>query len=118
MTIAEPLAYGEDKSPELEAGIHKLARADAAFRQTETRDGELSTENLGNLLRRLSKTSMDEIDSLIGELQTLRRKLHTDGDRIQRDIAEYAELSQQVMQLTKIISESVKKLPTAPRVNR
>ena len=36
MTIAEPLAYGEDKSPELEAGIHKLARADAAFRQTET----------------------------------------------------------------------------------
>jgi len=36
MTIAEPLAYGEDKSPELEADIHKLARADAAFRQTET----------------------------------------------------------------------------------
>ena len=61
---------------------------------------------------------MDEIDSLINELQTLRRKLHTDGDRIQRDIAEYGELAQQVMQLTKIISESVKKLPTAPRVNR
>ena len=54
---------------------------------------------------------MGEIDNLIGDLQTLRRKLQTDGERIQRDIAEYAELSQQVMQLTKIISDSVKKLP-------
>ena len=54
---------------------------------------------------------MDEIDNLISELQTLRRKLHTDGDRIQRDIAKYAELSQQVMQLTTIISDSVKKTP-------
>jgi hypothetical protein len=41
----------------------------------------------------------------------LHKKLQSDGDRIQRDIAEHAELSQQVMQLTKIISDSVKKLP-------
>jgi hypothetical protein len=54
---------------------------------------------------------MGEIDNLISELQTLRRKLQTDGDRIQRDIAKFAELSQQVMQLTTIISDSVKKLP-------
>jgi hypothetical protein len=52
-----------------------------------------------------------EIDGLLSELQTLRRKLQTDGNRIQRDIVEHAELSQQVMQLTKIISDSVKKLP-------
>jgi hypothetical protein len=60
---------------------------------------------------------MDEIDNLISELQTLRRKLQTDGDRIQRDIAKYAELSQQVMQLTTIISDSVKKLPGAPSIS-
>jgi hypothetical protein len=39
---------------------------------------------------------MDEIDSLIAELQTLRRKLQTDGKRIERDITEHAGLSQQV----------------------
>ena len=60
---------------------------------------------------------MDEIDNLISELQTLRRKLQTDGDRIQRDITKYAELSQQVMQLTTIISDSVKKLPGAPSIS-
>src|SRR3974377_1396137 len=59
-------------------------------------------EHLGNLLRQLSRTSLSEIDSLISELQTLRRKLQADGDRIERDIASYAELSHQVMQLTTI----------------
>jgi methyl-accepting chemotaxis protein len=83
-------------------------------RQTENSDAEMSGENLGTLLRQLSKTSMDEIDSLIVELKTLHKKLQTDGDRIQRDIAEHAGLSQQVMQLTKIISDSVKKLPAEP----
>ena len=80
-------------------------------RQTENSDGEMSREHLGSLLRQVSKTSIGEIDSLIVELKTLHKKLQTDGDRIQRDIAEHAELSQQVMQLTKIISDSVKKLP-------
>jgi hypothetical protein len=80
-------------------------------RQTESSDGEMSGEHLGTLLRQVSKTSIGEIESLIVELKTLHKKLQTDGDRIQRDIAEHAELSQQVMQLTKIISDSVKKLP-------
>ena len=90
----------------------------AVFRQPESGHGETSAENLGNWLRQVSKSSLGEIDNLISELQTLRRKLQTDGDRIQRDIAEYAELSQQVMQLTKIISDSVKKLSDASSIGR
>jgi hypothetical protein len=119
MIVAEPLGSAEDKSLELELGrnIKTLARGGAAFRQAESGDGETSAENLGNLLRQVSKTSMDEIDNLISELQTLRRKLQTDGDRIQLDITKYAELSEQVMQLTTIISDSVKKLPGAPSIS-
>src|SRR5215472_9155122 len=83
-------------------------------RQTESSDGEMSGEHLGTLLRQISKTSIGEIDSLIVELRTLHKKLQTDGDRIQRDIAEHVELSQQVLQLTKIISDSVRKLPGRP----
>jgi hypothetical protein len=118
MTLDDPLVFTEDRSSEPEAGGQIHGPAPAAFRQTKSGDGELSGENLGDLLRRVSKTSIGEIDNFISELQTLRRKLQTDGDRIQRDIAEYAELSQQVMQLTKIISDSVKKLPSAPSINR
>jgi hypothetical protein len=96
-----------------------LARgSSAAFPPGEASDVEISADNLAGLLRRVSEASTREIENLTGDLQALRKKLHTDGDRIQRDIAEYGELAQQVMQLTKIISESVKKLPTPPRVNR
>jgi hypothetical protein len=110
MTIADPVGSAKDKSSEKnEVNIRELGTG-AAFRQTEGSDGEMSAENLGTLLRQVSKTSIAEIDKLISELQTLRRKLQTDGDRIQRDIEAYG-LSQQVMQLTTIITDSVKKLP-------
>jgi hypothetical protein len=69
----------------------------------------------GTLMRAIgglrSEASMGEIDILIVELKALHKKLRTDGDRIQRDIEEHTRLSQEVMQLTKIISDSVKKLP-------
>ena len=85
--------------------------------QTESSDGEMSGEYLGALLRQVSKNSIGEIDSLIVELKTLHKKLQTDGDRIQRDIAQHAELSQQVMQLTKIISGSVASISNTPAIS-
>jgi len=120
MTIAEPVAPAEDELLESEIGrkIPKLARTGVSFRQTESGDGESAAENLGNLLRQVSKPSIGEIDNLISELQTLRKKLQTDGDRIERDIAKYAVLNQHVMQLTTIISDSVKKLPWASAITR
>jgi len=122
MNIARPLGSSElEKSLEVEiaGNIHELARGSSAvFRQNEGGEAETSTENLSGLLRRVAEASTREVDSLIGDLQALRRKLNTDGNRIQRELAEYTELSQQVMQLTNIISESVKKLPVASGINR
>ena len=71
----------------------------------ENNDGEKS--GLGDLLDNVSKNSVGEVDGLIGELRQLRAKLDADGARIKREIQEYETLSQQVMQLTKIISDSV-----------
>jgi hypothetical protein len=45
------------------------------------------------------------------ESAVVRRKLQADRDRIQRDIATYAGLTKQVMQITEIITDSVKRLP-------
>jgi hypothetical protein len=78
-------------------------------------EGQMPTENLSDLLVRVSKTSFGELDNLIGDFEGLRRRLRTDRDRIQREIEEYHVLSRQVMQLTKIISESVQKLPAVSR---
>jgi chemotaxis protein histidine kinase CheA len=75
-------------------------------------DGKIPAESLSDMLGRVSENSMGEIDNLVGEFQRLREKLRTDGERIQREIEEYNELSQTVIQLTKTISESVQKVRT------
>jgi methyl-accepting chemotaxis protein len=97
--------------------IHELARANDVSRQAEIIGDEIATNSLGPFLRRVSDASRREIKHLVNALQTLDKKLQTDGDRIQRDIEEYTELSQHVMQLTTIIADSVKKLPNSPSIS-
>ena len=101
----------ESLEVEIGSNLHELKRQGAAFRQPEHGDAEMSGTDLGMLLRRVSEGSTREIESLIEELHGLRKKLETDGNRIQSDIVRYAELSQGVMQLTAIISDNVQRLP-------
>jgi len=70
----------------------------------------MPTENLSELLGRVSESSTSQIDNLVGDFQQLREKLRTDRERIQREIEEYQTLSEMVMQMTKTISESVEKV--------
>jgi len=70
----------------------------------------MPTENLSELLGRVSNNSTGQIDNLVGDFQQLREKLRTDGERIQREVEEYNTLSEMVMQMTKTISESVEKV--------
>jgi hypothetical protein len=108
---------GRSDEVELEGRIHELVRRDGNAIRRPDSDGEVAARNLGDLLRRVSANSTSEIDNLIGELQILREKLLADGNRVERDIVEYAALSQSEVDMTKIITDSmtqVKKLPAAP----
>jgi methyl-accepting chemotaxis protein len=105
-----PAEIGRTLEMEMEENVRVLPRVMAP---AIVDDGS-SAESLNELLVRVSETSKREIDNLIDELHTLRVKLQSDTDRIQRDITTYAVVSDQVMQLTKIISESMQKLPDSP----
>jgi hypothetical protein len=110
MNVARPLKSVElAKSEEIdvEGTIRDLVRHDGTPIRESIADSELSASKLGTLIGRVSGGSAREIDNLIGELRSLREKLQADGDRVQRDILEYAALTQSVMQLTKIISDGV-----------
>jgi chemotaxis protein histidine kinase CheA len=87
--------------------VYKLPSARAAEKEE---DDQMPTENLSELLGRVSNNSTGQIDNLVGDFQQLREKLRTDGERIQREIEEYNTLSEMVMQMTKTISESVEKV--------
>jgi len=73
--------------------------------------------HLSSLMQRVAKTPLQEIDALIAELRRRREKLLSESARVQREIIEYAKLSQSAMQSTKIITQrlsSLKKTPDAP----
>ena len=108
-----------DKSAEtaVEGEIREFVRRDVAtLRRNPESDSEMVASNISSLLQRVAGNSVQEIDRLIGELQTLRNMLQNEGARVQREIVEYATLSQAAMQSTKIIAESLthwKKMPDA-----
>jgi len=95
--------------------IENKDSSELARGQAVSGDVKTSAEELAALLSRVSEAPTREIEKLINQLQRLRTQLQNAGNRIQRDIAEYTELSQQTIQLTAIITDSVKKLPDGTR---
>jgi hypothetical protein len=120
MRTAKPNGSAEIKrslEKDIAGNIRELARVNTAFRQVENGNDEPSSSDLGTLLRQVAEASTHEVEVLIDDLHGLRKKLQSDGDRIQSDIGRYAELSQGVVQLAAIISDSVKKIPGAPSIS-
>ena len=114
----EPAEIETSVETEVEGEIREFVRRDVVgVRRQPESDSELVANNIIQLLQRVAGTSVQEIDKLITELQTLRDTLQSEAARVQREIVEYATLSQAALQSTKIIAESLghwKKVPDAP----
>jgi hypothetical protein len=104
---------------EVEAGIRDFVRNDIAYLRrpgpgmvtsSETLP-ETSPENAVNsvnsLIQRVAGTSLGEIENLMSELEALRELLHAEGQRVQREISGYAQLSQAAMKSTRMIADNV-----------
>jgi hypothetical protein len=102
---------------EVEAGIRDFVRNDIAYLRRpavsspETPPREPNTEttvsNVNSLIQRVAGTSLAEIEKLISELESLRDLLHAEGQRVQREISGYAQLSQAAMKSTRMIADNV-----------
>jgi hypothetical protein len=121
MSTHETTDVGEAMAAEMEGEIREFVRRDtAALRRPPESDGQVVAGNISSLLQRVSGSSVQEIDRLIADLQTLRDRLELEGERVRREIVEYATLSQAAMQSTRIIGESLthwKKVPDAPSIS-
>ena len=69
-------------------------------------NGETNND-YSSLVSGISVRSVQEIDHLIDGLQGLREKLNNDGDRLHRQITQYAAFSQSIVELTKIVSDGM-----------
>jgi hypothetical protein len=101
---------------EVEAGIRDFVRNDVAYLRRPapgTSDTalepntEATVNNVNSLIQRVAGTSLGEIENLISELETLRDILHAEGQRVQREITGYAQLSQAAMKSTRMIADNV-----------
>jgi hypothetical protein len=111
---------GLEQVAAVEGEIREFVRRDVASQRRQPDEGKAVADNISSLLQRVSVNSVQEIDRLISDLQVLRNRLHEEGERVQREIVEYATLSQAAMQSTKIISESLshwKRVPDAPGIS-
>jgi hypothetical protein len=92
---------------ESQAQVLELIRRDLKFPpDAQGQDGG-AANNLKSLIHRVSGASIGEIDDLIAHLQQVREFLRSEGERVQREIAGYAHLSQATRGYVETISEQV-----------
>ena len=103
---------------EVEAGIRDFVRNDVAYLRRPPGmlnaddpalepSAEATVTNVNSLIQRVAGTSLAEIEKLISELESLRDLLHAEGQRVQREISGYAQLSQAAMKSTRMIADNV-----------
>jgi hypothetical protein len=93
----------------LEGEIRDFVRKDVQRERKQVAEitGDVGTEKLTFLIDRVANSSVKEIDRLIAELKAVRDYLQAEGERVQREIATYAHVSQTAMASVKIIMEGM-----------
>lgn len=103
---------------DVEAGIRDFVRNDVAYLRRPgagmassepalDSNAEATVNSVNSLIQRVAGTSLAEIEKLISELESLRDLLHAEGQRVQREISGYAQLSQAAMKSTRMIADNV-----------
>ena len=104
---------------EVEEGIREFVRNDIAYLRRPAPSmvsnpepvleptAEATVNSVNSLIQRVAGTSLAEIEKLIAELESLRDLLHAEGQRVQREISGYAQLSQAAMKSTRMIADNV-----------
>ena len=111
----DTVEHNQSVETEVEGEIREFGRRDVVTdreRQLEN-ESEPVASSINSVLQRATTTSVQEIDTLITELQSLRDMLHSEGTRVQRAIVQYSTLTRPALQSTKIIAESLTSLKKA-----
>ncbi|HET9904212.1 MAG TPA: hypothetical protein VFQ27_10990 [Xanthobacteraceae bacterium] len=118
MTVIKPNRVPDERPAERanEEALNTVANVEGEIREFVRKDvvagrrlvpDDLGAGNLTFLVERVAGTSIREIERLIAELQGVAEYLRAEGERVQREIAGYAQASQAAMASAKIIAESM-----------
>ena len=96
---------------QFEGEIREFVRRDATLRRkdgpTDFLGDKTAVENIDALIGKVSEAAVGEMERVIGELTAMREHLRSEGERVRREVTNFAGLSQTAMTSMKIIAESV-----------
>jgi hypothetical protein len=111
---------GEERPRSPDEAMATLANVEGEIREFVRRDvapaprrlppvdgGDGAPGNINALVERISGGSIREIDALIAELTVVRDYLVVEGERVQREVANFAQVSQAATASAKVILESM-----------
>ena len=101
---------------EVEAEIREFVRRDVMTNRERHPDqeSEIAASSINSVLQRASTSSVQEIDKLIAELQTLSDTLDNERARVQHEVVQYSSLTRAALKSTKVIAESLTQFKNAP----
>jgi hypothetical protein len=91
----------------LECQIREFVRKDNTPIRASTEASESAVNGVCSLVQRVAGTSLEEIDNMIVELQKLRVFLVSEGERLQRELADYGKLTTATLRSSRIITDSL-----------
>jgi hypothetical protein len=89
---------------------HDLAISGTEHAAAENRSNAPAPSNAGDQVGRILQASVSEIDVLVSDLNQLRRRLMLDGERLQREVDKYAELTVASVSAVKIFGQTMVEL--------
>jgi hypothetical protein len=93
MNAPTRVAAVDGKSPPVRSGLAQI---------------ENDSERTNSSLARLTSNSIDKLDGLISQIQEMREFLKLEGERVEREIGNYVQLSQRVaLAMSKINADTV-----------
>ena len=104
---APPERRSSEKSSEAVAYLHRQ-------RNEIDTTSAAATENLNEVVRRVTSTSVDEINRVIRTLENVRDMLGKEGERVTREITSYTSLGSSATAAMWVILDNLKKWKETP----
>ena len=103
----ETYAPPERRPPDKRSDVERIAFLRQQRSHAASANGP-AAEDLNAVVRRVAGDSMEEIDRVIRELESVRDMLRNEGVRVSREVAGYASLSHAATTAMKVFADSIK----------
>ena len=94
-------------APQIEEALRESVRQNAAHIRHEPENTSQVVTDVNSLVQRVADVSLDQLDDVIVDLRNLRDFLHSEGERIQREISGYLQLNHIAIGSTKSIVDNI-----------